>query len=177
MAKEKMIDAEVKEIPPRKEDTPVEPKAPVMGEVSPVTKAVKDTLRAVGETGEAIVGALQNRDNVVMVRIHKEYVFEGPNGEVSLLDLFEGRRQLIVYHFMFAPGVDGWPEAGCPGCSMVIDQICQLAHLHARDTSFAAVSRAPIAKIETYRTRIKDKLKVKDTSELLKLAISWRHNQ
>jgi predicted dithiol-disulfide oxidoreductase (DUF899 family) len=47
-----------------------------------------------------------------MVEIEKEYVFEGPQGKASLLDLFEGRRQLIVYHFMFAPGVDGWPEAG-----------------------------------------------------------------
>lgn len=72
MAKEKVIDAEAKEIPLKKENTPVEPKPPVLGEVSPVTKAVKDTLRAVGETGEAIVGALQNRDNVVMVRIHKD---------------------------------------------------------------------------------------------------------
>jgi len=89
-----------------------------------------------------------------MVRIHKEYVFEGPNGEVSLLDLFEGRRQLIVYHFMFAPGVDGWPEAGCPGCSMVADQVANLAHLHARDTSFAFVSRGPYQNLERYRERM-----------------------
>src|ERR671918_1144929 len=80
-----------------------------------------------------------------MVEIDKPYVFEGPEGEATLLDLFEGRRQLIVYHFMFAPGVDGWPTAGCPGCSMVADQIIPLEHLHARDTSFALVSRAPIA--------------------------------
>src|SRR4029453_15048709 len=76
-----------------------------------------------------------------MVAIEKEYVFAGPEGKVSLLDLFEGRRQLIVYHFMFAPGVDGWPKAGCPGCSFFADQIGHLAHLHARDTSFALVSR------------------------------------
>jgi predicted dithiol-disulfide oxidoreductase (DUF899 family) len=90
-----------------------------------------------------------------MVRIDKDYVFEGPGGEVSLLDMFEGRRQLIVYHFMFAPGAAGWPDAGCDGCSMVVDQVGHLAHLHARDTSFALVSRAPFEeKIEPYRKRM-----------------------
>jgi predicted dithiol-disulfide oxidoreductase (DUF899 family) len=89
-----------------------------------------------------------------MVLIDKDYVFEGSDGEASLLDLFEGRRQLIVYHFMFAPGVEGWPDAGCPGCSMVVDQVGHVAHLHARDTSFALVSRAPLAQIEPYRERM-----------------------
>lgn len=94
------------------------------------------------------------RRRLPMVRIEKDYVFEGPEGEVSLLDLFAGRRQLIIYHFMFAPGVDGWPSAGCPGCSMFADQIGNLAHLHARDTSLALVSRAPVAKIEPYKKRM-----------------------
>ncbi len=89
-----------------------------------------------------------------MVRIDKEYVFEGPSGETSLLDLFEGRSQLILYHFMFAPGTGGWPEAGCPGCSMFVDQIGHPAHINARDTSFALVSRAPLASIEAYRERM-----------------------
>ena len=89
-----------------------------------------------------------------MVQIDKPYVFEGPEGEASLLDLFEGRRQLILYHFMFAPGVEGWPSAGCDGCSMVVDNIGHLAHLHARDTSLALVSRAPLASIESYRERM-----------------------
>jgi predicted dithiol-disulfide oxidoreductase (DUF899 family) len=89
-----------------------------------------------------------------MVRIEKTYVFEGASGKVSLLDLFEGRRQLIVYHFMFGPGAHGWPEAGCPGCSMFIDQIGHLSHLNARDVSFALVSIAPLAKIEAYRKRM-----------------------
>jgi predicted dithiol-disulfide oxidoreductase (DUF899 family) len=89
-----------------------------------------------------------------MVRIDKEYVFEGPDGEVSLLDLFAGRRQLILYHFMFAPGVEGWPTAGCPGCSMFVDQIGHLAHPHARDTTLVLVSRAPLAQIEPYRKRM-----------------------
>jgi predicted dithiol-disulfide oxidoreductase (DUF899 family) len=89
-----------------------------------------------------------------VVRIDKDYVFEGPEGDASLVDLFEGRRQLILYHFMFAPDVDGWPKAGCPGCSMVLDQICNLAHLNARDTTFVAVSRAPLANLLAYRKRM-----------------------
>ncbi len=89
-----------------------------------------------------------------MVRIDKDYVFEGPDGDVSLLDLFEGRRQLIVYHFMFGPGAHGWPDAGCPGCSMYVDNLGNIAHLEARDTSFALISIAPLEKIEAYRERM-----------------------
>ena len=63
------------------------------------------------------------RRRLPMFRIEKNYVFEGPEGKASLLDLFAGRRQLIIYHFMFAPDVDGWPSAGCPGCSMVVDHL------------------------------------------------------
>jgi predicted dithiol-disulfide oxidoreductase (DUF899 family) len=85
-----------------------------------------------------------------MVRIDKDYVLEGPDGEASLADLFEGRRQLIVYHFMFGPNQD----VGCDGCSMFVDQVGHLAHLHARDTSFALISRAPLDKIERYRKRM-----------------------
>ena len=94
------------------------------------------------------------RRRLPMVRIDKDYVFEGPDGNASLSDLFEGRRQLILYHFMFAPGVEGWPTAGCPGCSMFVDQIGHLAHMHARDTSFVLVSRAPLASIEAFRKRM-----------------------
>jgi predicted dithiol-disulfide oxidoreductase (DUF899 family) len=89
-----------------------------------------------------------------MVRIDKDYVFEGPDGDASLLDLFEGRRQLIVYHFMFHEGAPGWPDAGCDGCSMFVDNVGHLAHLHERDTSFALVSRAAVSKIEPYRQRM-----------------------
>ncbi|HEY8286165.1 MAG TPA: DUF899 domain-containing protein [Chloroflexota bacterium] len=94
------------------------------------------------------------RRRLPMVQIDKDYLFEGPDGRASLLDLFDGRRQLIVYHFMFAPGVEGWPSAGCPGCSFFVDQIGHLAHLHARDVSLALVSRAPLAKIESYQQRM-----------------------
>jgi len=90
------------------------------------------------------------RRRLPMVEIDKEYVFEGPAGRVSLLDLFEGRRQLIVYHFMFAPE---WDE-GCNACSVVADNVGDLAHLHARDTSFALVSRAPLSRIAAFEARM-----------------------
>ncbi|HEY3187841.1 MAG TPA: DUF899 domain-containing protein [Solirubrobacteraceae bacterium] len=94
------------------------------------------------------------RRRLPMVSFDKAYVFEGADGGVSLLDLFEGRRQLVVYHFMFAPGAPGWPDAGCDGCSMFVDNVGHLAHLHARDTSFALVSSASPAKIEAYKRRM-----------------------
>jgi predicted dithiol-disulfide oxidoreductase (DUF899 family) len=84
------------------------------------------------------------------VEIDEEYAFEGPDGRATLLDLFAGRRQLIVYHFMFDPA---WDE-GCSGCSHVADNIPELAHLHARDTTLVMVSRAPLAKIEAFRARM-----------------------
>ena len=86
--------------------------------------------------------------------VEKDYEFESPDGPVSLLDLFEGRRQLIVYRFFFEPGVAGWPESGCPGCSMVADQVAHPAHLNARDTTLAFVSRAPQADIERWKARM-----------------------
>jgi predicted dithiol-disulfide oxidoreductase (DUF899 family) len=89
-----------------------------------------------------------------MVEITKDYVFDGPKGKARLRDMFEGRRQLILYHFMFAPTVEGWPNAGCPGCSFFVDQIGHLSHLHARDTSFALVSRAPLRNIRRYQKRM-----------------------
>jgi predicted dithiol-disulfide oxidoreductase (DUF899 family) len=90
------------------------------------------------------------RRRLPMVRIDKSYVFDGPDGKASLLDLFEGRRQLLLYHFMFGLNQD----AGCDGCSMFVDQVGHLAHLHARNASFALVSRAPIAKIAAYKDRM-----------------------
>jgi predicted dithiol-disulfide oxidoreductase (DUF899 family) len=91
------------------------------------------------------------RRRLGMVKIEKNYVFEGPQGTVGLLDLFEGRRQLIVQHFMFDPR---WQD-GCPSCSWAADEISagRLRHLGDGDTAFAAVSRAPLAKIEDYRAR------------------------
>jgi predicted dithiol-disulfide oxidoreductase (DUF899 family) len=91
------------------------------------------------------------RRNLPMVRIDEEYVFEGPDGPATLPDLFEGRRQLIIGHFMFDPR---W-EDGCPSCTAGVDEIAPglLEHLHVRDTSFANVARAPIEKIERYKAK------------------------
>lgn len=102
----------------------------------------------------ALSALAAERRRLPMVPIEKKYLFDGPTGKVTLLDLFEGRRQLILYHFMFSPTVSGWPSAACPGCSLVIDQIGHLAHLHARDTSFAVVSIAPLANIRKYKKRM-----------------------
>jgi predicted dithiol-disulfide oxidoreductase (DUF899 family) len=114
-------------------------------------QAALDELRAKEKEATRASDVLAaERRRLPMVRIEKDYVLEGPEGEARLLDLFESRRQLILYHFMFGPNQD----AGCDGCSMFADQVCHLAHLHARDTSFAFVSRAPLAKIEPYRKRM-----------------------
>lgn len=90
------------------------------------------------------------RRKLPMVRINKDYTFEGQNGKITLLDLFDGRSQLIVYHFMFGPDAD----AGCPGCSWLTDAISHPAHLNARDTSLVLVSRAPLPKLLEYRSRM-----------------------
>jgi predicted dithiol-disulfide oxidoreductase (DUF899 family) len=83
--------------------------------------------------------------------VSKDYRFEGPDGEVGLLDMFEGRRQLIVYRFFFDPDVNGWPERGCRGCSFGADQVAHLAHLNSRDTTLAYASRAPQQEIARLR--------------------------
>lgn len=91
------------------------------------------------------------RRRIGMVRIERSYVLEGPQGEVGLLDLFDGCRQLVVQHFMFDPR---WTD-GCSSCSWAADEISEgrLRHLRDWDTAFAAVSRAPLARIEDYRAR------------------------
>jgi predicted dithiol-disulfide oxidoreductase (DUF899 family) len=94
------------------------------------------------------------RRRMPMMAVEKDYAFEGPGGSASLLDLFDGRRQLIVYRFFFEPGVEGWPDSGCGGCSMYADQISHLAHLNARDTTMVVVSRAPQENIERFRARM-----------------------
>jgi predicted dithiol-disulfide oxidoreductase (DUF899 family) len=93
------------------------------------------------------------RRRMPWLEVDKAYEFEGPAGSVGLLDLFEGRRQLIVYRAFFEPGVFGWPEQACRGCSMVADQVAHLAHLNARDTTLAFVSRASQADIAGLKAR------------------------
>jgi predicted dithiol-disulfide oxidoreductase (DUF899 family) len=89
------------------------------------------------------------RRNLPMVEVDKDYVFAGPDGPVGLIDMFQGRRQLIVYHFMFDPE---W-EDGCPSCTAGTDELSHgfLDHLHSRDTSYALVSRAPLTKLNRWK--------------------------
>lgn len=90
------------------------------------------------------------RRRLPVVEVDPEYVFEGGDGKATLLDLFEGRTQLVVHHFMFAPE---W-RTGCPCCAAFLDQVGHLAHLRARNTSFAAVSRAPFTRILPFKARM-----------------------
>ena len=93
------------------------------------------------------------RRRLPMVRVEKDYRFEGPEGEVGFLDLFDGRRQLIVYRFFLDPGmkIASYPE-GCPGCSMFADNLPNLTHLNARDTTLVFVSAGSQDVIRAYRT-------------------------
>ena len=94
------------------------------------------------------------RRRLPMVRVDKDYRFEGPEGEVRLLDLFEGRRQLIVYRFFLDPDMDGYPDSGCPGCSMFADNLPNLTHLNARDTTLVFASAGSQDAIRAYRERM-----------------------
>jgi predicted dithiol-disulfide oxidoreductase (DUF899 family) len=94
------------------------------------------------------------RRRMPWMAVEKDYEFDGPKGTASLLELFEGRRQLIVYRAFFEPGVAGWPEHACIGCSIVADQVANLAHLHARDTTLVYASRAPQPDIERLKARM-----------------------
>lgn len=90
------------------------------------------------------------RRRMSMIEVRADYAFEGPEGTITLLDLFDGRPQLIVQHFMFGPD---WKE-GCDGCSMMAEHIGPLSHLHARRTSFVLTSRAPLDRLLTFRDRM-----------------------
>jgi predicted dithiol-disulfide oxidoreductase (DUF899 family) len=94
------------------------------------------------------------RRRMPWMAVEQGYAFEGPAGKVSLLDLFEGRRQLILYRAFFEPGVHGWPEHACIGCSLGADQVSHLAHLNARDTTLVYASRAPQADIARLKARM-----------------------
>jgi predicted dithiol-disulfide oxidoreductase (DUF899 family) len=94
------------------------------------------------------------RRRMPWVAVDKDYTFDGPAGPASLAGLFEGRRQLIVYRAFLEPGVHGWPEHACIGCSLVADQVADVAHLNARDTTLAFVSRAPQPDIARVKARM-----------------------
>src|SRR3954466_15138354 len=113
--------------------------------------ARKDLLAKEKELTRARDALNAERRRLPMVRIDKPYVFEGPGGETTLLDMFGGRRQLIVAHFMFHPD---WDD-GCSSCSAGADEVSDglMEHLAVRDTTLAFVSRAPLAKLEDYKAR------------------------
>jgi predicted dithiol-disulfide oxidoreductase (DUF899 family) len=94
------------------------------------------------------------RRRMPWMAVGKAYEFEGPQGKMSLLDLFAGRRQLIVYRAFFEPGVFGWPDHACRGCSLGADQVGHLAHLNARDTTLVYASRAPQEDIARLKERL-----------------------
>ena len=94
------------------------------------------------------------RRRMPWMAVENEYVFDGPGGKANLFDLFDGRRQLIVYRAFYEPGVFGWPDHACRGCSLGADQVAHVAHLNARDTTLAFVSRAPQADIARLKARM-----------------------
>ncbi len=94
------------------------------------------------------------RRRMPWLAVEKDYLFDGPEGQLSLLDLFAGRRQLIVYRAFYEPGVFGWPDHGCRGCSIVADQVAHPAHLNARDTTLVFASRGPQLDIARLKTRM-----------------------
>ena len=94
------------------------------------------------------------RRRMPWLAVEKTYEFDGPDGKASLLDLFAGRRQLILYRAFFEPGVFGWPDHACRGCSLGADQVSNLTHLNARDTTLVYASRAPQADIERLKARM-----------------------
>ena len=97
----------------------------------------------------------RKRQELPWVPIEKEYLFETGEGSRTLKELFDGRSQLLVYHFMFGPSVEGWPEAGCPGCSYTADSLDgAVVHLEHHDVTFVAVSRAPVERLHAYRRRM-----------------------
>jgi predicted dithiol-disulfide oxidoreductase (DUF899 family) len=113
--------------------------------------ARKDLLRKEKEFTRLRDELSRERLELPWEKVEKEYLFDGPNGKQTLSNLFAGKSQLIVYHFMFGPD---WPE-GCPGCSFLADHFDgSLAHLAARDVQFVAVSRAPLSKIESFKKRM-----------------------
>jgi predicted dithiol-disulfide oxidoreductase (DUF899 family) len=117
--------------------------------------AARDALlvkeKALTRTRDAMAA---ERRRMPWLAVEKQYKFDGPDGPASLLDLFAGRRQLIVYRAFMDPGVAGWPDHGCPGCSMVADQVAHPAHLNARDTTLVFASRGTQAEL----ARIKDRM-------------------
>ena len=124
-----------------------------------VSQAEWETALAdLAERETAVAAAMHDlgaaRKRMPMVRVDHGYRFDGPDGSLSLLELFDGRSQLILYRFYFEEGVGGWPDAGCVGCSSFADAVPQLGLLHSRDITFAMVSPAPQENLRGYAERM-----------------------
>jgi predicted dithiol-disulfide oxidoreductase (DUF899 family) len=117
-----------------------------------------EALAAITEHEKSVAAAMHElaaaRKRMPMVRVEQEYLFEGPEGQRTLPELFDGRSQLILYRFYFEEGVHGWPDAGCAGCSSFADGIPQLGLVHARDITFAMASPAPQTNLRRYAERM-----------------------
>jgi len=122
------------------------------------TSEWREALRSLQEQEDAVAARLDAlvaaRKRMPMTRVEADYVFEGPDGPASFLDLFEGRGQLLLYRFFFEEGVGGWPEAGCVGCSSWADGVGDLALVHAHDVTFAMASPAPQHALRGYAERM-----------------------
>ncbi len=118
-------------------------------------RAARDAMqakeKAYTRAGDALAA---ERRRMPWMAVEQDYAFDGPDGRASLLDLFAGRRQLIVYRAFFEPGVFGWPDHACRGCSLGADQVSDLSHLNQRDTTLAYVSRAPQPDIARLKVRM-----------------------
>jgi predicted dithiol-disulfide oxidoreductase (DUF899 family) len=118
--------------------------------------ARRDLLELEKEATHASDAVATARRALPVAEVGQDYTFTGPDGQVSLADLFDGRQQLITYHFMWRHAESGFPaeDQGCPTCSFLADSIGNLSHLHACDTTLALVSRAPFASIQRFRERM-----------------------
>jgi predicted dithiol-disulfide oxidoreductase (DUF899 family) len=140
------------DVPQRKGGLPIRPPSiasPAAWEAARQKLLVKE--KALTRARDALAA---ERRRMPWMLVEKSYAFDGPKGKASLLDLFEGRRQLIVYRAFFEPGVHGWPEHACTGCSFLADQVAHVAHLNARDTTLAFASRAPQQHIQRLKVRM-----------------------
>lgn len=129
-------------------------KAPPIVSAQEWEHAVEELLAEEKKVQRARDALAAQRRRIPWTPVDKEYTFDGPDGKVSLLDLFDGRRQLIVYRAFIEPGTGDWPEHGCVGCSLMADHVPNLAHLNARDTSFVYVSRASQADLERMKSKM-----------------------
>lgn len=116
--------------------------------------ALKEMLVKEKEVQRARDALAAQRRRMPWTPVEKQYTFDGPDGKASLLDLFDGRRQLIVYRAFIEPGTGDWPEHGCTGCSLMADHVPNLAHLHARNTTFVYASLASQPELERMKAKM-----------------------